>query len=69
MTRATTARQKVKLGRQTGPKCQADIRTCEKRIMGRIFVNIGLSLDGYLAPEGMTMENPGHKNWGPSGVR
>jgi dihydrofolate reductase len=34
--------------------------------MGKIFVNIGLSLDGYLAPEGMTLENwdnPGYKNW------
>ena len=35
--------------------------------MTRIFVNIGLSLDGYMAPEGMTMEhwdNPEYKNWG-----
>ena len=32
--------------------------------MGKVFVNIGLSLDGYMAPEGMTMENPGYKNWG-----
>lgn len=35
--------------------------------MTRIFVNIGLSLDGYMAPEGMTMEHwetPGYKNWG-----
>ncbi len=32
--------------------------------MSKVFVNIGLSLDGYLAPEGMTMENPGYKNWG-----
>ena len=23
--------------------------------MSKVFVNIGLSLDGYLAPEGMTM--------------
>ena len=43
---------------------QAVIRTCEWRIMSRVFVNIGLSLDGYMAPEGMTMENPGYKNWG-----
>jgi len=30
-------------------------------------VNIALSLDGYMAPEGMTMENwdrPDYKNWG-----
>jgi dihydrofolate reductase len=32
--------------------------------MGKVFVNIGLSLDGYMAPDGMTMENPGYKNWG-----
>jgi len=31
--------------------------------MSRVFVNIGLSLDGYMAPEGMTMENPEYKNW------
>ena len=32
--------------------------------MSKVFVNIALSLDGYMAPEGMTMENPEHKNWG-----
>lgn len=35
--------------------------------MSRVFVNIGLSLDGYMAPEGMTMEHfsdPGYKDWG-----
>jgi dihydrofolate reductase len=32
--------------------------------MSRVFVNIGLSLDGYLAPEGMTMGKPEYKNWG-----
>lgn len=32
--------------------------------MSRVFVNIGLSLDGYMAPEGMTMDDPGYKNWG-----
>jgi dihydrofolate reductase len=34
--------------------------------MSKVFVNIGLSLDGYMAPEGMTMGNPEpeHKNWG-----
>lgn len=35
--------------------------------MSKVFVNIGLSLDGYMAPEGMTIENwsnPGYKNWG-----
>jgi hypothetical protein len=25
--------------------------------MSKVFVNIGLSLDGYMAPEGMTMEH------------
>lgn len=35
--------------------------------MCKVFVNIALSLDGYMAPEGMTMENwdrPDFKNWG-----
>jgi dihydrofolate reductase len=35
--------------------------------MTEVFVNIGLSLDGYMAPEGMTIENwekPESKNWG-----
>ncbi len=35
--------------------------------MSKVFVNIGLSLDGYMTPEGMTLENwdtPDHKDWG-----
>lgn len=35
--------------------------------MSKVFVNIGLSLDGYMAPEGMNIENwdrPEYKNWG-----
>lgn len=35
--------------------------------MSKVFVSIGLSLDGYMAPEGMAIEhwgNPGYKNWG-----
>jgi dihydrofolate reductase len=35
--------------------------------MSKVFVNIGLSLDGYMAPEGMTMEHwgqPDYMNWG-----
>ena len=35
--------------------------------MSKIFVNIGLSLDGYMAPEGMTLEHwhsPEYKDWG-----
>jgi dihydrofolate reductase len=32
--------------------------------MTKVFVNIGLSLDGYMAPDGMTMANPGYKSWG-----
>src|SRR5580765_1823153 len=35
--------------------------------MSKVFVNIGLSLDGYMAPEGMNMENwekPAVKDWG-----
>jgi dihydrofolate reductase len=34
--------------------------------MSKVFVNVALSLDGYMAPEGMTMENwdrPDYKNW------
>jgi len=34
--------------------------------MSKVFVNIGLSLDGYMAPEGMAIENwekPEYKNW------
>ena len=35
--------------------------------MSKVFVNIGLSLDGYMAPEGMAIEHwetPQYKNWG-----
>ena len=32
--------------------------------MSKVFVSIGLSLDGYMAPDGMTMRNPGFRNWG-----
>lgn len=35
--------------------------------MSTVFVNIALSLDGYMAPEGMDMDHfsdPGYKNWG-----
>ena len=35
--------------------------------MMSVFVNIGLSLDGCMAPEGMTLENwgnPGYRDWG-----
>ena len=32
--------------------------------MNKVFVNIGLSLDGYMAPEGMTMSDPAHMGWG-----
>lgn len=35
--------------------------------MSKIFVNIGLSLDGYMAPEGMSLEHwgtPEYKDWG-----
>lgn len=35
--------------------------------MSKVFVNIALSLDGFMAPEGMTMEHfndPGYKGWG-----
>jgi dihydrofolate reductase len=35
--------------------------------MSNVFVNIGLSLDGYMVPEGMDIEHwdkPEYKNWG-----
>lgn len=35
--------------------------------MSKVFVNIGLSLDGYMAPEGMAVERwdtPEYKSWG-----
>lgn len=35
--------------------------------MSKVFVNIALSLDGYMAPEGMTIEHwdkPAYKSWG-----
>ena len=35
--------------------------------MSKVFVNIALSLDGFMAPEGMTMEHfadPGYMDWG-----
>ncbi len=35
--------------------------------MSKVFVNIALSLDGFMAPEGMTIEHwdtPEYKNWG-----
>ncbi len=35
--------------------------------MSKVFVNIAMSLDGCMAPEGMTLEHwedPGYKDWG-----
>ncbi|MEO8809952.1 MAG: hypothetical protein ABI386_06880 [Rhodanobacter sp.] len=35
--------------------------------MSKVFANIGLSLDGYMAPDGMNVKNwdrPEYKNWG-----
>jgi dihydrofolate reductase len=35
--------------------------------VSKVFVNIGLSLDGYMAPEGMSLDNwstPEYKDWG-----
>lgn len=32
--------------------------------MNKVFVNIALSLDGYMAPEGMTMADPHAMDWG-----
>jgi hypothetical protein len=39
----------------------------ELKNMGKVFVNIALSLDGYMAPEGMAIEKsdqPEYKCWG-----
>ena len=39
----------------------------ERELMSKVFVNIAMSLDGDIAPEGMTMDNwdrPDYKNWG-----
>lgn|GEM_PF-3473226 len=38
------------------------MRTCEGRTVSKVFVNIGRSLDGYVAPEGMNMEDWEHEN-------
>ncbi|HEY3493320.1 MAG TPA: dihydrofolate reductase family protein [Polyangiaceae bacterium] len=35
--------------------------------MSKVFVNVAMSLDGYMAPEGMSLENwenPAYKSWG-----
>ena len=35
--------------------------------MSKVFVNIAMSLDGYMSPEGMAIEHwkdPGYQNWG-----
>ena len=39
----------------------------QRTIMSKVFVNIALSLDGYMVPEGMNAEHwdkPEYKNWG-----
>ena len=45
----------------------ADAVVSHPNMANTVFVNIGLSLDGYMAPEGMTIENwdtPEYKDWG-----
>lgn len=37
-------------------QCSAEIRNREGGSMSKVFANIGLSLDGYMAPEGMSIE-------------
>lgn len=47
--------------------CQTEIRAYDRRVMSKVFVNMSLSLDGYIAPEGMDMahfSDPTYKNWG-----
>lgn len=44
-----------------------EIEELDRRIMSSVFVNIALSLDGYMAPEGMAIEHwdePEYKSWG-----
>jgi dihydrofolate reductase len=39
----------------------------ERKTMSKVFVNIAMSLDGFMSPEGMTLEHwktPEYKNWG-----
>jgi len=46
-----------------GPPVHVD----QRKMMSKVFVSIGLSLDGYMAPEGMALEHwqtPDYKNWG-----
>ena len=34
--------------------------------MGKVFFSVGMSLDGFIAPEGLTLahvDDPSHKNW------
>jgi dihydrofolate reductase len=53
--------------RKHNSKHEADIHSRERGIMSKVFANIGLSLDGYMAPEGMNLEHwerPEFKNWG-----
>jgi hypothetical protein len=52
----------------TSPR-YSDTREFARSLMSKVFVSIALSLDGYLAPEGMTMSDPGHMNWGAKGGR
>jgi dihydrofolate reductase len=49
-----------------GSVCKSVLYNNQEESMGKVFVNIALSLDGYLAPEGMTLENwdkPDDKDW------
>ena len=64
---AARSQRAARLAAVERPHSQADIRNQPRTIMSKIFVNVGLSLDGYMAPEGMAIENwdnPGYKNWG-----
>ena len=37
--------------------------------MSKVFVSIALSLDGYMASEGITMHRPEYENWGSTTER
>src|SRR4030065_610196 len=55
-----------RLGNWPSYRDGGDLADNQEEEIEKVFVNVGLSLDGYLAPEGMTLENwdnPGYKNW------
>jgi hypothetical protein len=35
--------------------------------MSKVFFSVGMSLDGFIAPEGMTLDHADDPNYGPEG--